>query len=38
MAKFDIECMHQIIPVHPDYRLLLGMKWRDDLYIDTAPN
>ena len=36
MAKFDIESAYRIIPVHPDDRPLLGMKWRGHIYIDTA--
>lgn len=36
MAKFDIESAYRLIPVHPDDRPLLGMTWRDKLYIDAA--
>lgn len=36
MAKFDIESAYRLVPVHPDDRPLLGMKWRDFLYVDTA--
>ena len=36
MAKFDIESAYRLIPVHPEDRPLLGMKWRDRLYIDAA--
>ena len=28
--------MYRVIPVHPDDRLLMGMLWRKNLYIDTA--
>jgi len=36
MAKFDIESAYRLVPVHPDDRLLLGMKWREFLYVDTT--
>ena len=36
MAKFDTESAYRLIPVHPDDRPLLGMRWRDKLYIDAA--
>ena len=36
MAKIDIESAYRIVPVHPEDRVLLGMRWKDELYIDTA--
>ena len=36
MAKIDIESAYRIVPVHPDDRVLLGMRWKNELYIDTA--
>ena len=36
MAKFDIQSAYRIVPVHPEDRPLLGMRWRGHLYIDTA--
>ena len=36
LAKFNIESAHRLIPVHPDDRPLLGMMWRDKLYVDTT--
>ena len=36
LAKLDIESAYRIVPVHPAGRLLLGMEWREKLYIDTA--
>ena len=33
MAKFDIAW---VVPVHPQDRLLLGMVWRGELYVDGA--
>ena len=36
LAKFDIESAYRLIPVRPSDRLLLGMSWRNSLYIDTA--
>ena len=36
MAKVDIQSAYRTIPVHPDDRVLLGMVWNDQLFIDTA--
>ena len=36
VAKFDIASAYRIIPVHPVDHLLLGMVWRDKLYVDGA--
>ena len=36
MAKFDIESAYRLIPVHPDDRPMLGMKWKGKLYIDSV--
>lgn len=36
MAKFDVEAAFRNIPVHPDDRHLLGMKWRDQYFVDLA--
>lgn len=36
MAKMDIESAFRIVPVHPDDRPLLDMKWDDQLYIDLT--
>ena len=36
MAKFDLESAYRIVPVHPEDRPLLGMAWREKVYIDTA--
>ena len=35
LGKCDIMSAYRIIPVHPGDRRLLGMKWQDDVYIDT---
>ena len=34
LAKMDVESAYRIVPVHPDDRPLLGMRWKDKLYID----
>eukprot|EP00731_Ephydatia_muelleri_P004708 Em0002g884a len=34
MAKIDIESAYCLIPVHPEDRFLLGVNWRDQVYID----
>ena len=37
MGKIDIKNAYWIIPIHPDDRYLLGMKWRCDQYfVDLA--
>ena len=36
LVKMDIESAYRIIPVHPDDRELLGVKWRGKLYVDKA--
>ena len=36
MAKFDVEAAYRNIAVHPDDRYLLGMKWRDQFFVDLA--
>ena len=35
MAKVDIESAYRLVPVHPDDRPLLGLRWRGDLYCDA---
>lgn len=36
MAKCDVEAVYWNIPTHPDDPFLLGMKWREQYYIDLA--
>ena len=36
LAKVDIKSAYRIIPVHPEDRPLLGMRWREALYVDSA--
>jgi len=36
MAKFDVESAYRNVPVHPSDRYLLGMKWRNQYYVDLA--
>ena len=36
LAKVDIRSAYRMLPVHPDDRWLLGMKWEDSLYVDTT--
>lgn len=36
MAKTDIKNAYRIIPILPDDRYLLDMKWRDQYFIDLA--
>lgn len=37
MAKFDVESAYRNVPIHLDDRPLLGMPWREELYVGTAP-
>ena len=34
LAKYDVEGAYRTVPVHPDDRWLLGMRWRDKLCVD----
>ena len=36
LAKMDVQHAFQLVPVHPDDRWLLGMKWKEQYYIDTV--
>ena len=36
LAKFDVASAYRVVPVHPEDRLLLGMKWRGELLVDGA--
>ncbi len=36
LAKIDIEHAYRNVPVHPDDRHLLGMRWNNELFIDTT--
>ncbi len=36
MAKMDIKHAYRNVPVHPEDRYLLGMKWDGAVYIDTT--
>ena len=34
LAKFDVESAYQNIPVHPEDRYLLEMKWQGNYFVD----
>ena len=36
LAKFDVEGAYRTVPVHPEDRWLLGMRWSDQLYVDKV--
>ena len=36
LAKLDIKSAYRNIPVHPGDRHLLGMRWRDRVFMDTC--
>ncbi len=36
LAKLDIASAYRIVPVHPEDRPLLGMRWNGALFVDSA--
>ena len=36
MAKVDVKSAYRNIPVHPEDRWLMGMRWRETLFVDTV--
>ena len=36
IAKMDIKQAYRNVPIHPDDRRLLGMKWRDQVFVDKV--
>ena len=36
LAKLDLQSAYWIVPVHPQDRHLLGMKWEGEVYLDSA--
>ena len=36
LAKLYLKDAYRIVPVHPDDRPLLGMRWRESLYVNTV--
>ena len=36
LAKLDIKSAFRLLPVHPADRHLLGMEWRNSIYLDTC--
>ena len=36
LAKLDLHNAYRMVPVHPDDHCLLGVRWGEDLFIDTA--
>ena len=36
LAKIDLKNAYRIIPVHPDDRPLLGVNWKDEVFLDAA--
>ncbi len=36
LAKVDIRSAYRMLPIHPEDRWLLGMKWRDKVFVETA--
>ena len=35
MAKLDIEAAYRLVPVHPDERPLLAVRWKGEVFCDT---
>ena len=36
LAKVDIKSAYRVVPVHPDDRWLLGMRWEGALFVDVV--
>ncbi len=36
LAKIDISNAYRMLPIHPEDRWLLGMRWESSLYVDTV--
>ncbi len=36
LAKFDVEGAFRTVPVHPDDRRLLGMRWEGQIFVDKV--
>ena len=36
VAKMDVKQAYRMVPVHPEDRLLLGMKWGGKVYVDKT--
>ena len=36
LAKLDLESAYRMVPVHPQDRHLLGMRWDGEVYVDSA--
>lgn len=36
LAKFDLKSAYRLVPVFPEDRLLLGIRWRDSVFVDTV--
>ena len=36
LAKFDLRSAYRVVAIHPDDQGLLGVQWRDQVYLDTA--
>ena len=36
LAKLDLKNAYRMVPVHPDDRWLLGVRWQDQIFLDTA--
>ena len=36
MVKLDLKHAYSIVPIHPDDRILLGMQWRGNVFLDIC--
>ena len=36
LAKIDVRTAYRLLPVHPEDRMLLGMGWKDKIYVDAT--
>ena len=36
LAKLDLQSAYRNVPIHPDDRALLGMRWQGEVFVDKA--
>ena len=36
LAKLDLQSAYRVVPIHPQDRHLLGVKWKDQIYLDIV--
>ena len=36
LAKFDLRSVYCVVPIHPEDQCLLGVRWQDQVFLNTA--